>query len=114
MDCLRADHCGFYGYSSADHALPRFSCKRIRCRVDGGSRGRADYFSIPAMLASRMPLALGRDVVGLAPENTLASALRDADYATGAFSAAEPLRFRAFWVSQGFDMFRDFLDFHSI
>jgi arylsulfatase A-like enzyme len=59
-----------------------------------------------------MPLALGRDFVGLAPgEDTLASALRGADYATGAFSAANPYISARFGYDQGFDVFRDFFDF---
>ncbi len=61
-----------------------------------------------------MPLSLGRDVVGLAPgENTLATVLRDAGYATGAFSAANPYLSRRFGYDQGFEVFQDFLDFDA-
>ena len=74
--------------------------------------GAPTYYSFPAILASRMPLALGRDVVGLAPgEDTLATALRDAGYATGAFSAANPYLSRRFGYDQGFEVFQDFLEF---
>jgi len=61
-----------------------------------------------------MPLALGRDVVGLAPgEDTLATTLRQAGYATAAFTAANPYISRRFGYDQGFDVFRDFLDFDA-
>jgi arylsulfatase A-like enzyme len=59
-----------------------------------------------------MPLALGRDVIGLAPgETTLATVLRESGYATGAFSAGNPYVSPRFGYDQGFDVFRDFLDF---
>jgi arylsulfatase A-like enzyme len=59
-----------------------------------------------------MPLALGRDVVGLAPgEGTLATVLRESGYATGAFSAANPYISARFGYDEGFEIFRDFLDF---
>ena len=53
--------------------------------------GAPTYYSLPSVLASRYPLALGRDVLGIAPdEPTLASALKDAGYATAAFAAGNP------------------------
>jgi len=59
-----------------------------------------------------MPLALGRDVVGLAPgERTLATVLHEAGYATAAFSAANPYISPHFGYEQGFEVFYDFLDF---
>ena len=65
-------------------------------------------------MASRMPLALGRDVVGLAPdEETLATTLHQAGYATAAFSAANPYISPRFGYDQGFEVFRDFLDFDA-
>lgn len=76
--------------------------------------GAPTYYSFPAIFASRMPLALGRDVVGLAPgESTLATALREAGYATGAFSAANPYISPRFGYDQGFEVFRDFLDLET-
>lgn len=74
--------------------------------------GAPTYYSLPAILASRMPLALGRDVIGLTPgETTLATALRESGYATGAFSAANPYISSRFGYDQGFEVFRDLLDF---
>jgi len=73
--------------------------------------GAPTYYSLPAILASRMPLALGRDVIGLAPgETTLASVLQEAGYATAAFTAANPYISPRFGYEQGFDVFEDFLD----
>ena len=57
-----------------------------------------------------MPLAWGRDVVGLAPgEDSLATTLRDAGYATAAFAAANPYLSPRFGYNQGFEVFDDFL-----
>ena len=114
VDCLRADHCGFHGYSRPTtpflDTLAAESCVFPTAVVAGAPT----YYSLPAMLASRMPLALGRDVVGLAPgESTLASTLREAGYATAAFSAANPYISPPFGYSQGFEVFEDFLDFEA-
>lgn len=61
-----------------------------------------------------MPLALGRDVVGLAPgETTLATVLRDSGYATAAFSAGNPYISPRFGYERGFELFNDFLAMES-
>ena len=91
VDCLRADHCGFYGY--ARPTTPFLDSLALESFVVPSAivGGAPTYYSFPAILASRMPLALGRDVIGLAPgESTLATALRESGYATAAFSAANP------------------------
>ena len=112
VDCLRADHCGFYGYRRQTTPFLDSLAEESVVVSTAITAGAPTYFSLPAILASRMPLALGRDVVGLAPgEDTLASTLRHADYATAAFSAANPYISSRFGYSQGFDVFRDFLDF---
>lgn len=73
--------------------------------------GTPTYYSLPAILASRMPLALGRDIIGLAPgESTLATVLRESGFATGAFLAANPYISSRFGYDQGFEVFRDFLE----
>ena len=65
-------------------------------------------------MASRYPLGLGRDVVGLAPgEPTIASTLREAGHATAAFLAANPYLSPRFGYDAGFDVFKDFLDAES-
>jgi arylsulfatase A-like enzyme len=112
VDCLRADHCGFYGYSRPTtpflDSLAAESVVVPTAVIAGGPT----YYSFPAILASRMPLALGRDVIGVAPgEDTLATSLHESGYATGAFTAANPYISARFGYDQGFDVFRDFNDF---
>jgi arylsulfatase A-like enzyme len=114
VDCLRADHCGLYGYSRPttpflDSLAPESFV--VPAAIVGGA---PTYYSLPAILASRMPLALGRDVIGLAPgESTLAAVLRESGYATAAFVAANPYISPRFGYDQGFEVFRDFLDFET-
>src|SRR5262249_6807487 len=72
--------------------------------------GAPTYYSFPGILASRYPLSLGRDLVGIAPgEPTLATVLNDAGYRTAAFVAANPYLSARFGYRQGFEMFEDFL-----
>jgi len=114
VDCLRADHCGFYGYSRP--TTPFLDALASESFVVPAAivAGAPTYYSFPAILASRMPLALGRDVIGLAPgESTLATVLRESGYATGAFSAGNPYISPRFGYDQGFEVFRDFLDFEA-
>src|SRR5271165_2505894 len=114
VDCLRADHVGFTGYqrpttpfldSLANGSLGNDSFVFPAAIVAGAPT----YYSLPSIMASRYPLALGRDVLGLAPgESTIASAAQQAGYATAAFSAANPYISERFGFAQGFDFFRDF------
>ncbi len=110
VDCWRADHVGFRGYAGGttpflDSIAP--GCFVFPTAIVGGA---PTYFSFPALMASRYPLALGRDVLGIAPgEPTLATSLQAAGYATGAFLAANPYLSPRFGYQQGFTTFRDFL-----
>lgn len=114
LDCLRADHCGFHGYPRPTTPFLDVIAKESFVVPAAVVAGAPTYYSFPAIFASRMPLALGRDVVGLAPgESTLATALRRAGYATAAFSAANPYISSRFCYEQGFDVFQDFLDFDA-
>src|SRR2546427_7958198 len=62
-------------------------------------------------MASRPPLVLGREVIGVAPgETTLASTLKEAGYATAASLAGIPYLSPRSGHDTGFDTFRDFLD----
>jgi arylsulfatase A-like enzyme len=111
VDCLRADHVGFMGYSRPTtpflDSLGGESLVLPRAIVAGAPT----YYSLPAILASRYPLALGRDVLGLAPdEPTLATVLKQSGYATAAFSAANPYISSRFGYQSGFDTFRDYLE----
>src|SRR5207302_1443713 len=77
VDCLRADHVGFLGYPRP--TTPFLETQALHSYVFPSAivAGAPTYFSFPAILASRFPLALGRDVLGIAPtEPTLASALQ--------------------------------------
>jgi len=110
VDCLRADHVGFMGYQHP--TTPFLDSLAAESFVFSAAivAGAPTYYSFPAILASRYPLALGRDVLGLAPdEPNLASALKQAGYATASFGAANPYISRQFGYDQGFDMFENFI-----
>lgn len=114
VDCLRADHCGFYGYSRPTTPFLDSLASESFVVPAAIVAGAPTYYSVPTIFASRMPLALGRDVIGLAPgESTLATVLRESGYATGAFLAANPYISPRFGYDQGFEVFRDFLDFQA-
>jgi arylsulfatase A-like enzyme len=110
VDCLRADHVGFLGYAQPttpflDSLAPTSAVFR-----NAVVAGTPTYYSFPAILASRYPLALGRDLVGLAPgEDTLASALNESGFQTAAFVAANPYLSQRFGYDQGFHVFNNFL-----
>jgi arylsulfatase A-like enzyme len=111
VDCLRADHVGFMGYQHPTtpflDALAAESFV-VPTAIVGGA---PTYYSFPSILGSRYPLALGRDVLGLAPgEPSLSSALKGAGYATAHFGAANPYLASRFGYAQGFDLFQDSLD----
>lgn len=111
VDCLRADHVGFNGYPRP--TTPFLDSLAAEGLVFSNAivAGTPTYYSFPAIMASRHALALGRDVVGLAPEErTIASQLKVTGYATGAFLAGNPYLSPQFGYQFGFDTFRDFLD----
>ena len=111
VDCLRADHVGFQGYSRPVTPFLDFLAKSSVVFSNAIVAGVPTYFSVPAILASRYPLALGRDVLGIAPgEPTLATELRNSGCATAAFLAGNPYLSPRFGYDQGFDTFHDFLD----
>lgn len=111
VDCLRADHVGFNGY--ARNVTPFLDSLARNCVTfsDAIVAGAPTYFSFPAMIASRYPLGLGRDVMGIAPgETTIATVLRAAGYRTAAFLAGNPYLSRRCGYACGFDTFEDFLN----
>jgi len=111
VDSLRADHVGFMGYRRATTPLLDSLSTESYVIPRAIVAGTPTYYSLPAILASRYPLALGRDVIGLAPgEPTLASALQSAGYATACFAATNPYIAPRFGYDQGFDTFRNFSD----
>jgi arylsulfatase A-like enzyme len=111
VDCIRADHAGFLGYRHP--TTPFLDSLAPECVVFSNAivAGAPTYFSFPAVMASRYPLGLGRDVIGLAPgEPTMASALSQAGYCTAAFLAGNPYLSPRFGYDTGFQLFKDFLD----
>jgi arylsulfatase A-like enzyme len=111
VDCLRADHAGFMGYGRPTTPFLDSLARESVVFSNAIVAGAPTYYSFPAILGSRYPLALGRDVLGLAPEEpNLASVLKQAGYATACFNAGNPYLSSQFGYEQGFDTFRDFLD----
>ena len=110
VDCLRADHVGFMGYARPTTPFIDTLAAESFVVPNAIVAGAPTYYSFPAILASRYPLILGRDVLGPAPdEPTLASTLKKAGYATAAFGAANPYVSSRFGYEEGFDEFGDFL-----
>lgn len=110
VDCLRADHLGFLGYARPTSPFLDSLAAESFLFPNAVVAGAPTYYSLPAILASRYPLALGRDVIGIAPaEATLQDAMKQAGYATAAFNAGNPYISARFGYEQGFDTFCDFL-----
>src|SRR5262245_3748671 len=111
VDCLRADHVGFLGYKRPTTPFLDLLAQKSLTFSNAIVAGAPTYYSFPAIMASRYPLRLGRDVVGLAPdEPTIASTLNQLGYTTAAFVAGNPYLSRPFGYHIGFDTFRDFLE----
>jgi arylsulfatase A-like enzyme len=111
VDCLRADHCGFMGYPRPTTPFLDGLASESFVFPAAIVAGVPTYYSFPAILASRHPLALGREVLGLAAEEkNLASACKENGYATAFFGAGNPYLSARFGYDFGFDTFRDFLD----
>ena len=111
VDCLRADHVCFMGYSAPTTPFLDSLAKESFVIPTAVVAGAPTYYSLSSVHASRYPLAFGRDILGIAPdEPTIASVLKSAGYATAAFSAANPYISSRFGYDLGFDTFRDFLE----
>ena len=111
VDCLRADHVGFMGYPRGTTPFLDSLAAESFVVPNAIVAGAPTYYSLPAILASRYPLALGRDIVGLSPdEPTIASTLKNAGYATAAFAAGNPYISSRFGYQRGFETFRDYLE----
>ena len=110
VDCLRADHVGFMGYDCPTTPFLDSLAEESFVIPNAIVAGVPTYYSLPAIVASRFPLALGRDILGIGPtEPTLASVLKGEGYSTAAFGAGNPYLSARFGYQQGFDTFRDFL-----
>jgi len=114
VDCLRADHVGFSGYDRKTTPFLDTLASESRVLQNAIVGGTPTYYSFPAIMASRYPLSLGRDVIGLAPDETaLATVLKEVGYPTAAFLAGNPYLSPRFGYDAGFDTFEDFLDAES-
>lgn len=115
VDCLRADHVGFLGYDRPTTPFLDSLAGQSLVFSNAIAAGTPTYYSLPSLLASRYPLALGRDVLGLAPEETtVATALRESGFQTAAFLAANPYLSARFGYDAGFATFEDFLDLDAL
>ena len=106
VDCLRADHCGFNGYDRPTTPFLNSLASESFVVPAAIVAGAPTYYSLPAILASRMPLAFGRDVVGLAPGERSPPCCGNLDMLPEHFQLI--LTFRRALVDRGFDAFHDF------
>jgi len=115
VDCLRADRVGFLGHPGATTPfLDSLAAESIVFK-NAIASGVPTYYSLPALLASRYPLALGRDVIGIGPgESTIATELKEYGFNTAAFVAGNPYISSAGGYDEGFDVFRNFLNADEI
>jgi arylsulfatase A-like enzyme len=110
-DCLRADHCGFMGYQRPTTPFLDSLAGESFVFPTAIVAGAPTYYSLPAIIASRYPLAIGREVLGLAAEeNNLASSCKEEGYTTAFFGAGNPYLSPRFGYEFGFDTFVDSLD----
>ena len=111
VDCLRADHCGFMGYLRPTTPFLNTLAADSLVFPKAIVAGAPTYYSLPAILTSRYPLAWGREVLGLAVrEKNLASAFAEMGYRTAFFGAANPYLSPQFGYDFGFETFCNFLD----
>lgn len=109
IDCFRADHAGFLGYPGRTTPFLDSLSGESFVFQNAIASGIPTYYSLPALLASRYPLGLGRDLIGIAPgESTITSELKEHGLKTAAFVAANPYISPEFGYDQGFDLFCDF------
>ena len=109
VDCLRADRVSRSDKQMTTPFLDSLAGDSFVFK-NAYASGIPTYYSLPALLASRYPLALGRDVIGIAPgESTIATELKECGFHTAAFVAGNPYVCSADGYSAGFDVFRNFL-----
>ena len=110
VDCLRADHCGFMGYQRPTTPFLDGLAAESFVFPSAIVAGAPTYYSLPTLMASRYPLSLGREVLGLADDASLASSFKEDGYATAFLGAGNPYLSPRFGYDLGFDAFHDFLD----
>ena len=70
VDCLRADHVCFMGYSAPTTPFLESLAKESFVVPAAIVAGAPTYYSLASVHASRYPLAFGRDILGIAPGRT--------------------------------------------
>ncbi|HEY7289839.1 MAG TPA: sulfatase-like hydrolase/transferase [Vicinamibacterales bacterium] len=109
IDTLRADALGSYGGRSATPALDRLAAEGVRFE-SAHAHAVVTLASHASILTGQYPYIHGiRDNSGFrlrAETPTIATMLKDARYATGAFVGAFPLNAR-FGLNRGFDVYDD-------
>jgi len=115
VDCLRADRVAPSDKQSVTTPFLDSLAGESFVFRNAYASGIPTYYSLPALLASRYPLALGRDVIGIAPgESTIATELKERGFQTAAFVAGNPYICCADGYSAGFNVFRNFLSAEEI
>jgi arylsulfatase A-like enzyme len=115
VDCLRADRVASSGEQSAITPFLGSLAGESFVFTNAYASGIPTYYSLPAVMASRYPLALGRDVIGIAPgESTIASELKECRFQSAAFVAANPYVCAEHGYGSGFDVFQNFLNIDEI
>jgi arylsulfatase A-like enzyme len=110
VDCLRADRVATSRNQGAITPFLNSLADESFVFRNAYASGIPTYYSLPAVMASRYPLTLGRDVIGIAPgESTVATELKDRGFQTAAFIAGNPYISSAHGYSSGFEVFRNFL-----
>lgn len=115
VDCLRADRVARSGNQNAITPFLDSLADESFVFRNAYASGTPTYYSLPALLTSRYPLALGRDLIGIAPgESTIATELKECGFQTAAFIAGNPYVSSADGYGAGFDVFRNFLSADEI
>ncbi|MGH9516586.1 MAG: sulfatase, partial [Terriglobales bacterium] len=115
VDCLRADRVSHSGNERAITPFLDSLADESFVFTNAYASGIPTYYSLPALLASRHPLALGRDAIGIAPgESTIATELKECGFQSAAFVAGNPYVCAEHGYSSGFDIFRNFLSADEI
>lgn len=110
VDCLRADRVARSGGQRVITPFLDSLTDESFVFRNAYASGIPTYYSLPALLASRHPLALGRDVIGIAPgEGTVATELKESGFRTAAFVAGNPYICAEHGYGSGFDVFKNFL-----
>lgn len=115
VDCLRADRVATSDrQTSITPFLDSLAAGSFVFR-NAYASGIPTYYSLPAVMASRYPLALGRDLIGIAPgESTIATELKECGFKSAAFVAGNPYLCAEHGYDSGFDLFRNFFSTDEI